>query len=241
MVRVDRVFELLEYLRARDATTVATIARDLGVSRRTVLRDLATLRERGWPIRGDAGPGGGVVLDRDRGLTAVHLSGDEIAALWLAAQLSASVSALPWNRAARSALNKAFASLPIPRAKILRRLVRRVVVGRPASARVRDELTSVAPDLLTAFERAFADDACLGFDYTDRHGRSSHRIVEPHGLLIEAPAWYILARDTATGAARTFRMDRIRRAIALPQHRFVPDFDGLQRQAFAQRAPERPD
>jgi predicted DNA-binding transcriptional regulator YafY len=235
MTRVDRVFELLDYLRAHDATTVAIIARDLRVHRRTVLRDLATLRERGWPIRAEAGPGGGVLLDRDRGLAAVHLSGDEIASLWLASQLSASVSQLPWNAAARSALDKAFASLPAPRAKVLRRLIRRVLVGRPASTRIRDELGPVPPDLLTAFEQAFSQDACLAFDYVDRHGHPSRRVVEPHGLLIEAPAWYILARDTASGAARMFRMDRIRRAQPRPDQRFVPDFEGLRQQALDQR------
>src|SRR3954471_21355579 len=156
MARVHRVFELLEFLRAHDATTVAVMARELGVSRRTVLRDLATLRERGWPIRAEAGPGGGVLLDRDRGLAAVHLSTDEIASLWLAAQLSASVSALPWSAAARSALDKAFASLPPARARMLRQLVRRVLVGRPATAPIRDGLGTAPPDLLTSFERAFA-------------------------------------------------------------------------------------
>jgi predicted DNA-binding transcriptional regulator YafY len=235
MARVHRVFELLEFLRAHDATTVAVMARELGVSRRTVLRDLATLRERGWPIRAEAGPGGGVLLDRDRGLAAVHLSTDEIASLWLAAQLSASVSALPWSAAARSALDKAFASLPPARARMLRQLVRRVLVGRPATAPIRDGLGTAPPDLLTSFERAFARNACLAFDYVDRHGRTSARVVEPHGLLIEAPAWYVLARDTSSGAARTFRMDRIRRARVLPERSFVPDFEGLRRQAFAQR------
>jgi predicted DNA-binding transcriptional regulator YafY len=235
MARVDRVFELLEFLRAHDATTVGVIAQELGVSRRTVLRDLATLRERGWPIRSEAGPGGGVLLDRDRGLAAVHLSSDEIASLWLAAQLSASISALPFSAAARAALDKAFASLPPARAKVLRRLMRRVVVGRPATPQIREQLGTAPTDLLIAFERAFAQDACLGFDYTDRHGHPSRRVVEPHGLLIEAPAWYILARDTASGAARIFRMDRIRRATALPERRFVPDFEGLRQQALEQR------
>jgi predicted DNA-binding transcriptional regulator YafY len=235
MGRVDRVLDLLEYLRAHDATTVAVIARDLDVSARTVLRDLATLRARGWPIRAEGGPGGGVLLDRDRGVSAVHLSGDEIASLWLAAQLSASLSVLPWSAAARSALDKAFASLPPGRARTLRQLLRRVVVGRPATPRVRQELASPPPELLSSFEAAFAQDACLAFAYTDRHGRTTERVVEPHGLLLEAPAWYILARDTATAEARMFRMDRVRRARVLPDRKFKPDFEGLRRQAHAQR------
>ncbi len=239
MSRVNRVFVLLDFLRAHEATSVANIARELGVSRRTILRDLASLRDQGWPIRADPGPGGGVVLDRDRGLSAVHLSSDEIASLWLAAQLSASASPLPWGAAARSALDKAFASLPHARARPLRQLVKRVLVGRPATARIREELGRAPPGLVDAFERAFTQQVCLAFHYIDRKNNATYRTVEPHGLLVEPPAWYVLARDTATGAARMFRMDRIRSARVLPQRGFVPDFDGLWRQAQAEWAAER--
>ena len=232
MKRVERVFALLDYLRAHEVTPVALVARDLSVSRRTILRDLATLRDRGWPIRAESGPGGGVLLDRDRGLTAVHLTGDEIASLWLASQLSKREGPLPWGRAARSALDKAFASLPPRRARGLRQLIQRVVVGRPASARVREELGSAPADLVDAFERAFAGSLCLSFEYTDRHARQTRRVVEPHGLLLEPPAWYVLARDAASGEARIFRMDRVRQARVLADRPFQPDFEGLRRQAL---------
>lgn len=236
MPRVDRVLDLLEYLRAHETTTVAQIAEALGVSTRTVLRDLATLRDRGWPIRSDTGPGGGVMLERDRGVAAVHLKVDEIASLWLAVQLSVSVSLLPWSASSRAALDKIFASLPKERARTLRQIVKRVLVGRPASERIRAELASPAPELLVAFEAAFSQDACLAFDYTDRHGNKTRRSVEPHGLLVEAPAWYLLTRDTESGEARMFRMDRIRHARVLSERRFTPDFEGLKRQALEQRA-----
>lgn len=235
MARVKRVFELLSFLRATDLTTVGAAARTLGVSGRTVLRDLATLREAGWPIWTDTGPGGGIRLDRDRGVTAVHLRFDEVAALWLAARLSASVGTLPWSRAARAALDKLFASLPRDRARSVRQVVRRVVVGPPATQRVREQLGPPPPELLSAFERAFADSVCLAFDYEDRHGNRTRRLVEPHGLLVEAPAWYLLTRDTATGAARMFRMDRVRAPRVVGDRRFVPDFEALKRQALEQR------
>jgi len=115
MSRGDRLLDLAELLRGRDETTVGALANELAVSRRTVLRDLATLRARGLPIRGEPGPGGGIRLDGGRGVTAVHLALGEVVALWLAARLSREASQLPWNDAARSGLAKLLASLPAPR------------------------------------------------------------------------------------------------------------------------------
>ena len=234
MTRVDRVMDLLELLRAREVTHLAEIAAALEVSTRTVLRDLATLRERGWPIRADTGPGGGIRLERDRGVAAVHLTVDELASLWLATKLSESVSAVPWSHAARAALDKALASLPVERVRTMRRLVRRIVVGRPAAPRIVRDLGRPTPEVLAAFERAFSRNLCLGFDYGDRHGRQTSRLVEPHGLLVEVPAWYLLTRDTASGQARMFRMDRIQRVEVVEDRPFRPDFDGLYDQVRAQ-------
>ena len=97
---------------ARPQTTVADLAEELGVSRRTLLRDLGALRERGMAITGETGPGGGVRLEGDRGVTAVHLSIAEVVAMWLAARLSQEASDLPWGEAASSGLAKLLGSLP---------------------------------------------------------------------------------------------------------------------------------
>lgn len=234
MARVDRVMDLLELLRARDLTHLAEIAAALGVSTRTVLRDLGKLRERGWPIRADTGPGGGIRLERDRGVASVHLTVDELASLWLATKLAESVSAVPWSHAARVALDKALSSLPAERVRAMRRLVRRIVVGRPATPRIVRDLGRPTPEVLAAFESAFSRNLCLGFDYADRHGRQTTRVLEPHGLLVEVPAWYLLTRDTASGQARMFRLDRIKRVEVVEDRPFKPDFDGLHDQVRAQ-------
>ena len=162
--------ELTDLLRAREETTVSALAKALDVSARTVLRDLATLRERGLPITGEAGPGGGVRLEGARGLTAVHLSLAEVIAMWLAARLSREASQLPWGEAARSGLAKLLSSLPTRRARTLRALCRRVIVGPPASSDVRATAGAPPPELLTFFEEAFSIGCGLGFHYTVSHG-----------------------------------------------------------------------
>ena len=49
----------------------------------------------------------------------------------------------------------------------------------------------------------------LRFDYRDARGKQTTRSVEPHGLLVRTPAWYIIAWDPRPDAARLFRADRI--------------------------------
>lgn len=236
MTRVDRVMQLSALLRARESSTVAELAAELDVSERTVLRDLATLRDHGTPLESQSGRGGGIRLPRDRGLVAVHFAADEMIALWLAATLSANVASIPWSAAARRGLNKVIASLPAERARALRRLVKRVVVGRRASPKIYAELGATPPELLAVIEQSFSRELALTFDYVDRHGATSRRVVEPHGLLVESPAWYLLCRDLDKRAARIFRIDRIRRARLLPDQPFTSDLDAVHRQWLAQRA-----
>jgi predicted DNA-binding transcriptional regulator YafY len=230
MSRAERLLDLAGRLRAHDETTVATLSDELGVSRRTLLRDLGTLRERGMVITGETGPGGGVRLERDRGVTAVHLSLPEVVAMWLAARLSQETSDLPWGAAASSGLSKLLGSLPASKARELRALCRRVIVGKPASAAIRSGASTAPPELLGLFETAFSKGLGLGFLYTDREARTTSRRVEPHGLLVETPVWYVLARDVDKGEPRTFRMDRITRPKLLRDVSFRPDLTLIQSQ-----------
>lgn len=222
--------ELSDLLRGRETTTVQQLAEELGVSRRTLLRDLAALRERGLPVSGEAGPGGGVRLEGDRGLAAVHLSLSEVVALWLGARLSQVASDLPWGGAANSALTKLLASLPAPKARALRALCRRVIVGHAASAGIQAGARSAPREFLELFEQAFSGGVGLGFLYTDRDGKQSLRQIEPHGLLVQAPVWYVLARDVDKAAPRMFRMDRIERPRLLLEITFRPDLDVIRAQ-----------
>lgn len=215
--------KLSDRLRAEAEVSVTGLARDFGVSNRTLRRDLATLRDAGMPIVGQAGRGGGIRLDGARGVTAVHLTLSEVLALWLASRLSRQSSLLPWSEAATSALHKLLASVPKQRADSLRAILRRVFVGCPASTALASAVGRTPMNLLTLFEEAFTSGSGLGFDYTDGKGGRSSRRIEPHGLLVEPPVWYILSVDVDKRANRTFRMDRVERPRPLPEIRFRPD------------------
>jgi len=109
-------------------------------------------------------------------------------------------------------------------------MCRRVVIGPPASERVRAGAGGAPEELLRLFEEAFARGHGLAFQYADSGGRATSRRIEPHGLLVQPPVWYLLARDLDKGEPRTFRMDRISRPRALPEVRFQPDLSVLEAQ-----------
>jgi predicted DNA-binding transcriptional regulator YafY len=219
----ERREALLGWLRSRGSGTAAEVAQHLGVSERTVYRDVAALRDRGEPLEADSGPGGGLRLHPSALLPPVRLHVEEVVGLTLSLHLARQASPqAPFSRAADAGLERLTSSLPPERLRELQRLLQRVVLGRPASPTVARSAGPVEPSLLLAFERAFRTRRALGFGYLDRHGRHSERRIEPHGLLLQAPLWYVLAVDLVRQAPRMFRMDRIDRPRVLDEIPFEP-------------------
>ena len=223
MRRTERLYALVEHLRARrTATTVAALARRFAVTERTLFRDLAALREGGVPLDAEGGPGGGVRLSPDYALPPIGLSVEEAASLWLSLRLGQLLAPVPAGGRVDAALDKVLGALPVARRRALQEVVRRIVVGVPPSDAVRGGLGPVDADVFRTCEAALVRGHAVHLTYVDRHGAPSARAVEPHGLLVQAPAWYLLAVDLAKGAPRMFRLDRIRRAAPRPAECFTP-------------------
>jgi len=222
--RGDRLDSLVALIRANEGLTMGEAASQLGVSVRTVRRDVGLLRARGMEIEGDRGRGGGIRFARYAPLPPLQLDAQQAVGLWLSVQIARRVSGLPFSRGSQAALNKVLAALPPERRARLRLLCRRIVVGKAASEPMRESFGEMAPSLLDAFERSFREGLCLGFRYTDRMGVNTQRRVEPHGIFIRSPFWYVLAVDIEkppADAQRMFRMDRIANPRPFARH-FTP-------------------
>ena len=218
---------LVRLMRRRGHTTVYDLARELSVSRRTVLRDLAAVRDRGFIVHAESGPGGGVSIDPSSVLVATQLGAEEVVALVLSVAMIRAAPWMPFASPAETALAKIEGALPPERVSELRRLLERVLIGDPMHE-VPLSVGRIDPDLLQAFERAFSQSRLLRFDYRDRYGQASHRRVEPHAVLVKAPLWYVVAWDTQKNEPRTFRMDRMTAPVVLDDTSFLPrPFDEL--------------
>ena len=215
---MDRHDQLLRMLRRRADWTVANLARELGVSRRTVLRDLGALREADFDLDTFSGPGGGVRLNPASVMITSQLRTSEVVALIVSAEIARAAKTVPFAAGAQPALDKIERALPAARAAELRALRERILVGKPSS---HARPAAVDPALVEAFETAFTAARLLIFTYRNQQGRSTKRRAEPHGLLVRPPLWYVIAWDTGKNAPRLFRADRISRPTVLG-HTFVP-------------------
>jgi predicted DNA-binding transcriptional regulator YafY len=205
----NRRARLLRLLRRRSASTVKALAQELGASRRTVLRDLGRLRAQGYDIDGEGGPGGGVRLDPSSVLPDAQLRADEVVSLIVAVAVARAMPTVPFSSGAEIALARIERALPAERVREMRRLLARILIGAPFEGAY-EAPGPIDPRLLASFEKAFNDGTVLAFAYVDKVGRSTSRSVEPHGILLRMPYWYVIAWDRDKDAARLFRMDRIR-------------------------------
>ncbi|MEB3887237.1 WYL domain-containing protein [Lyngbya sp. CCY1209] len=200
---------ILRILRRRGSTTVRALAHDVSASRRTILRDIAALRDEGYVIHADPGRGGGLCLDIGSVRATARLSVTEVFALVISVASMKAAGQLPFSGLADSGLAKIERSLPADKIRDLRRFLDCLYVGRLAPQVDISDLGPMDPALLPAFETAFLDRVLLAFRYRDAKGATSTRRVEPQAILVLPPLWYLVAWDPDRAAVRHFRMDRI--------------------------------
>ena len=116
---------------------------------------------------------------------------------------------MPFARSAEAALDRARRALSAERQRAMQRLQRRILIGAPASDRVRTTLGAVDDALLSVFEQCFTGARQMSFDYVDGSGAPTSRRIECVALMLHAPAWYVVAWDLDKDAPRVFRMDRM--------------------------------
>ena len=223
MKRSERLHAITEYLRRRRTPlTVADLARHFEVDERTVFRDLAALREQQVPILGEPGRGGGLQLHRDYQMPPLALSVDEAVSLWLSYRIAAVLGTLPVGQTLAPAVDKVLGSVPRERREAILAVIERIVIARPAGAELTGAATPMDAVVYRTCERGFIRGHALELDYVDRNGAATRRTVEPHGLLVSPPLWYLLAHDRLRGEPRMFRVDRIRGATPLENDTFRP-------------------
>ncbi|WP_250006307.1 YafY family protein [Actinoplanes sp. M2I2] len=188
----ERVLVLLGLLQKRRVWTGPELADRLGVTTRTVRRDVERLRTLGYPVHAGQGAGGGYQLGAGQDLPPLLLDDEE--AIATAVALLAGAES---GDAALRALTKLDRVLPAR----LRHEVRALAGSVESFGGGR---APVDPEVLMTLARACRDEVEAEFTY--KNGR---RRVEPYRLVASDRRWYLLAYDLGRDDWRTFRVDRM--------------------------------
>jgi predicted DNA-binding transcriptional regulator YafY len=198
MRRADRLFQIVQLLRRRrTALTAARLAERLGVSERTIYRDIQDLVLAGTPIDGEAGVGYRLRPEYD--LPPLMFNRDEIHALVIGARIVSQAGDPQLARASESILAKVAAILPPDLVPTLWGAHFYV----PPVAGLR------STDTLRVIRGALADKRTLAMKYVDEQGRASARVVRPLGVFFWGRAWTLGAWCEQRSDFRHFRIDRI--------------------------------
>jgi predicted DNA-binding transcriptional regulator YafY len=217
--RSDRLYALVEELRARAPRTVPRneLAERLEVSARTIERDILTLQQAGVPIWTQRGRFGGYAIEPATTLPPLNLEATEALAVM------ASLSVLPnhpFAGAGRRAQQKLLAAMRDSD----------VAKARELAARIRTEVPSHPPaaaDVMRSIEGAVVERRVVELVYADRHGASTTRTVEAHGLHLTSRAGYLIGWCRLREAGRAFRLDRIEKAVISDEVAPERDLDPL--------------
>ncbi|MEU0936272.1 WYL domain-containing protein [Embleya sp. NPDC005971] len=201
----SRLLALLSMLQARRDWPGGLLAERLGVSARTVRRDVDRLRELGYPVQAFKGPDGGYRLEAGSRVPPLLFDEEQAVALAVALRIAVGTGAGIEEAAAR-ALATVRQVLP----SRLRQRVDALEIG--AAGHGADP--QVDTGILLTLSAAVRAGEELRFDYRspgrteDAEPRPPRR-VQPHHLVVRAGRWYVVGWDPDRGDWRTFRVDRM--------------------------------
>lgn len=217
----SRVLALLALLQVKPRWSGPELAERLGVTTRTIRNDVNRLRELGYPVDATLGSAGHYRLGPGAKLPPLLLDDEEAVAVAVGLRAATGIEGIAESSA--RALAKLDHVLP-------HHLRRQVTAIHAATTRAPDntdtnvEDPEVDPAVLTAIASAIRDTEWLRFDHP---GSEVALVVEPYRLVSWVRRWYLVARDPADGAWRTFRVDRV--GLRMPTHRrftpVAPPFD----------------
>jgi predicted DNA-binding transcriptional regulator YafY len=199
-MRADRLLSIMLLLQTRGKLTAQTLAEELGVSRRTILRDIDALSYAGVPIYADGGHGGGIALDENYRTTLTGLNEAEIRVLFISENTQL-MNDIGLGEATKGLRHKLSAALPYEQQSIAEQVRQRIYL---------DPVWWWQDDIPLPFwsdlQKAVFEDYRIQATYENFNGEIAERLLEPYSLVAKAAQWYLIAKRD-----RAYRMYRVAR------------------------------
>ncbi|TXS49998.1 helix-turn-helix transcriptional regulator [Streptomyces sp. t39] len=226
-MRADRLVSLVLLLRQRGRLTAETLARELEVSTRTVLRDIEALSAAGVPVYAERGRHGGFALLPGFRTDLAGLNHDEALAL-LTAGSGRGELVFGLGSALASAMRKVVDALPAGHRATASDAAQRFLVDPQTDLLSRRLVTDEIPGAtMGEVRRAVLAGHKLRIHYAATGRAPQWRTVDPVGLVTVRDRAYLLA--TRSGEDRTYRLSRVLAAEELPEPALRPDRVDLDR------------
>ncbi|WP_277213236.1 helix-turn-helix transcriptional regulator [Isoptericola croceus] len=214
-MRADRLVSLVLLLRQRGRLTAETLAHELEVSTRTVLRDIEALSAAGVPVYAERGRHGGFALLPGFRTELTGLNHDEALAL-LTAGSGRGEQVFGLGSALASAMRKVVDALPESHRTTANDATQRFLVDPETDLLSRRLVTEEVPDAtMIAVRRAVLAGHKLRIHYAAVDQAPRWRTVDPVGLVTVRDKAYLLA--LRSGADRTYRLSRVMAAEELDE------------------------
>lgn len=236
-MRADRLLSIILLLQTRGKMTTKRLAEELGVSRRTILRDIGVLSFSGVPVYSEGGHGGGVALIEEYRTTLTGLNTLEVQSLFVANNNDA-LRDVGLGDAGERLLLKLLAALPNMHHSTADHIRQRLMIDPTWWWH---DSTTITP-FWEELQRAVYEDKLIQAEYESFDGTIAERTLAPYSLVCKSSVWYLLAeRDQEL---RTYRVSRFH-SVRLLDQSFSrrPDFDlptywRAQAQRFEKLSPE---
>lgn len=231
-MRADRLLTIMLLLQTRGRMTAQSLADELEVSRRTILRDVNALSAAGVPVYAEGGHGGGISLDEQYRSTLAAMQDKEIRTLFIGDNVEL-LREIGLGEAAQSTLLKLRAVLPARHQPSVDHIRQRILIdpvwwwhdARP-------------PPWWDELQQAVYEDRQIETVYERYDGQVVERTLDPYSLVAKSSTWYLVAHHA--GRVRTYRALRFRQ-ITLLESRFerrddydLPNFWQQQLQRFSE-------
>jgi len=200
----SRVLTLLNLLQTHRHWAGVELAERLGVTPRTLRRDVDRLRELGYRVESAPGSGGGYQLGAGAALPPLLLTDDEAVTMAIGLRVAATQGLVDAQVTTLTALAKLEQLLPAALRSRVNALAGHVKPMAPSSP-------AVSPEILGQLALACRDRDRIRFHYTAADGAETERAVEPHSLVASERYWFLVCWDLHREDWRTFRVDRLER------------------------------
>jgi predicted DNA-binding transcriptional regulator YafY len=217
-MRADRLLSIILLLQTHGKMTAKALAEELGVSRRTILRDINALSFSGVPVYSEGGHGGGIALVEEYRTTLTGLNTLEVQSLFVANN-NAALRDVGLGDAGERLLLKLLAALPSTHHSTADHIRQRLMID-PTWWWHDDSISPFWEEI----QRAVYEDRMIKARYENFDGKIAERTLAPYSLICKSSVWYLLAERE--GQLRTYRVNRFH-SVRLLDGSFTrrPDFD----------------